>query len=628
MANINHIQHIHSKEVTESGIKLPSPSDLLDGEIAVNYAPNREAIAIKNGDDKIATFSSDNVTNPRFGKIESNLDDLNYAVSMLTSNNTSGARGYDEVSPTLQMIEGDKEKLWGVLRHFKLGWFDGEGKLVYECAPCRISQAVDGTDIPIDGSLKDASGNSCDLMVYTDTDLYVDRCTVSGLNVEDSTATTHNVIGLGLKPHKVRDKEAKKFEPFGFTPYFAIIKDKNNQRVLHSYDDHSTVAMSTSFLENINMVYNKGGNYMGGIYYEFYEIWYIALYLELGFMNFAYPHALGWGCTNLCNYRPSAENWYKKDIVGGLGFLSNDGITYRPYNDVWGIYNMNFFRTLESLKVIDNAIKNNLIDKIEGDTLLEYGDDGNLTIAPSSATVTNYNAMKETDRYYTIQGIKGCQGLKDGVATCIVNIYYRTHTSGGTYAGDYIAKESHPIYRGVELFGGFFIPLNGINYVIKQHAEGIGYNKVQSIEFFYADSWHNVLNNINSEDTIVKNDISSGIVPTVVSKYKRGGNYEPIVDFEIKECDYNQSLFAVKSVWSNINQYECGYIACRGVSYSSPLGAKENGYLTNVGQSANICLGGGACIYNLCGRNCFAHMSYLSDSEQSYAFSHPQIKLR
>jgi len=68
----------------------------------------------------------------------SNLDDLNYVVSMLTSNNTSGARGYDEVSPILQMIEGDKEKLWGVLRHFKLGWFDGEGKLVLFIIPFKV----------------------------------------------------------------------------------------------------------------------------------------------------------------------------------------------------------------------------------------------------------------------------------------------------------------------------------------------------------------------------------------------------------------------------------------------------------------------------------------------------------
>jgi len=121
MKNIEHIQHLHSNDTSDNGVKLPKPNDLLDGEIAINNKGGSEVMAIKSDDGKVATFSSDNVIMPKIGKIESNIDDLNYVVSMLTSNSTSGARGSGEESPTLQMMEGDKERLWSVLRHFKMG---------------------------------------------------------------------------------------------------------------------------------------------------------------------------------------------------------------------------------------------------------------------------------------------------------------------------------------------------------------------------------------------------------------------------------------------------------------------------------------------------------------------------
>ena len=61
--NVDHIQHVKSSVVLEeNGVfspKLPNPSVLADGEIAVNYAKGYETLSIKNSNSGITTFSSD-----------------------------------------------------------------------------------------------------------------------------------------------------------------------------------------------------------------------------------------------------------------------------------------------------------------------------------------------------------------------------------------------------------------------------------------------------------------------------------------------------------------------------------------------------------------------------------------
>ena len=61
--NVNHIQHLKSSVVqTVSGVttpKLPLPGDLIEGELAINYAAGYETISIKNSSGNVVTFSSD-----------------------------------------------------------------------------------------------------------------------------------------------------------------------------------------------------------------------------------------------------------------------------------------------------------------------------------------------------------------------------------------------------------------------------------------------------------------------------------------------------------------------------------------------------------------------------------------
>ena len=202
MTKVKHITHKKSDVAN----KAPKAEDLANGEIAVNYAKDTERLYIKNKDGEVVPFSSDHII-------------IGGIIDTVLASKTS-ARGYDTSNPTLANVCGSKESLNSVLKHYKMGLFK-DGALVKECAPCRITKAVDGSDIKIDGS-------EGDIMLYIDKPIYRDRCRVSGLTVPNSTATTHNVIGLGLMPHQVGGKEAKKMNPFAFTPgYVQLNRDED-----------------------------------------------------------------------------------------------------------------------------------------------------------------------------------------------------------------------------------------------------------------------------------------------------------------------------------------------------------------------------------------------------------------
>ena len=201
MAKVNHIIHKNS----DMADKAPKATDITNGEIAVNYADDTERMYIKNTSSEIIPFSSDHIIKDYVDKSDSIIINIINDIAHRTM-----ARGYDTDNPTLANVYGSKDSLNMVLRHYKMGLFKN-GALVKECAPCRITKAVDGSDINIDGS-------EGDIMLYTDVPIYRDRCRVSGVTVLNSSATTHNIIGLGLTPHQVGGKIAKKMNPFAFTP--------------------------------------------------------------------------------------------------------------------------------------------------------------------------------------------------------------------------------------------------------------------------------------------------------------------------------------------------------------------------------------------------------------------------
>ena len=488
---VNHISHKKSVVTEDGRPKLPTSDQIVYGEIAINYAKDVETISLKNNSDEIVTFSSDKIIEKKIA--ESNnllLDYLNGSIVM----SMTTARAHDGVSPTTQIYYGSKDALNAVLSHMKIGTFK-KGKLIKECAPGRITATRSGEPIAIDGT-------DGDVMLYTDTVLYRDRATIDGLTVSGSTATTHNVIGLGLVPHMIGKKEAKKFEPFAITPHYAtndVKLDWDSQACPHSIYNPNletgnyktpTPLFKETFKENgkgympgyvgsFDSSYRarkKDGGYQG-LYYEFYENWLIAMYLELGTMYFTAENLFGRGCTD---YRPNDANWFNSegsDGVSGLKRVHSNGthVGYEPckgkIKGLVGDYNYDFTESLESIRIMDAIVKANLVDQIAPNKLFTYDADGNAVAADDNVDVTTGANMVPNKKYFTVRNVPNCQGLAYGVMTAVVNIFVKL-TMNDDSGDSVIWKFSHPVYRGLELFSGMLTQLEGIYWVIGNTYDG------------------------------------------------------------------------------------------------------------------------------------------------------------
>ena len=570
MAKVNHIAHKKSAVAN----KAPKAEDLANGEIAVNYADDTERMYIKNASGKIIPFSSDHII-------------IDSVLNTVLMDRTMG-KGYDVSGPTLANVYGSKEALNMVLKHYKMGLFK-DGALVKECAPCRITKAVDGSDIKIDGS-------EGDIMLYTDVPIYRDRCRVSGVTVPNSSATTHNMIGLGLMPHQIGWKDAKKMNPFAFTPGYVQLDTTTNPNQYRScyntsYNGSGRAPSFNTFTTNLigenvnlggypvmrqtaidNMKYSraKGDKYQG-IFYEFYEMWLIGMYLELGSLNFIDIDSFGVGCTL---NTPNVSNWISGGLSGACIKKGNgDGTDkYLPLYDYLGGLvggnSYNFEEALESQRFVDALVKSNLVDKVDGKTVLEYDDDvkkkGYVKVS-SNVDVASGSGMTYGKKYYVIRNVHNCQGIGDGVMTYVLNVFFKTKFKDDwdetNYKGkDIIFKFSYPTYRGLELFSGAQTQIEGINYVI---GESSGETK-GSIWYAkdYTDIKYDPINHKPTDaDYSVPTSTPDEKIPYIKGFVKGGGEYDASNHGWVKNANYDVSLYCVTE-WNGPSKstYECGWI--------------------------------------------------------------------
>ena len=546
------------------------------------------------------------------GSVNTQLTNINNTLGDLTKVNVLGSvqvdvRGYGESTPTLAVYAGSKENMVkDVLSHFKLGWFDGNGKLKYECAPGRISAAKDGTEIAIDGT-------NGDLLVYVDTDIYMDRLTTNGINVNGSTANTYNVIGLGLTPHFINGVESKKFEPFAFTPHCAKY---DGQYKAYSYYDGGNVQTSINALNSSIWARNKGGGYMG-LYYEFYEIWLMAMYLELGTLDATHNELFGRGCTN---GTPSLSDWYNDQYEGGGGCM----YTGNTFGSFWNntVTSYNFAEMLEAQRIMDGITKAGFANQIGANKLYTYDVSGNVISVTDTdpSTWERSSGMTVDKKYFTVKSVPGCKGLSDGVMTGIVNIYVK-----GT---DRIRKYSHPIYRGLDLFSGFFTQLEGINHVVFNNT---GSNGAPSKQMIYAAQHYTDIKfpytSATYDDYVAS---TASTIPILSGLTLVADNLPANSQGYAKETDYNGSLFACNTVGASLHTYECGHFWRDGHTYWANGAADSthihSHYVDNGYQAANASVVGCYANIDVAGRTLNAdHSVSFSDVDFAGGFAHPQI---
>lgn len=620
MAKVNHITHKKSKVAS----KAPNAGDILDGEIAVNYAKDTERMYIKNASDEIIPFSSDHIIKDYVDKSNSVIiDGINNTVLM----DRTMAKGYDVSGPTLSNVYGSKESLNMVLKHYKMGLFKN-GALVKECAPCRITKAVDGSDIKIDGS-------EGDIMLYTDTPIYRDRCSVSGVTVPNSTATTHNMIGLGLMPHQIGWKDAKKMNPFAFTPSYVQL-DGNEYRSCYNTTYNGSggspqamyktnfigasgaqggyPVMFQSSVDSMKRSRNKGLPYQG-IFYEFYEMWLIAMYLELGSLLFTETDSFGVGCTY---NTPNASNWISGGSSGirikdGNGEGTDDysalmehnyrigaavdGDTgkIRPIMGLVGTNYYNFEEALESQRFVDALVKSNLVDKVDGATVLEYDEKGGIKVS-ANVDLASGSGMTVDKKYYVIRNVPNCQGIGDGVMTYVLNVFVKTSFNANVYHGsinvggkEVIFKFSYPTYRGLELFSGAFTQIEGIHHIMGN------YGGVRKGSIWYAKDYTDIKydpTNYKPTDYSVSTSTPDEDIH-YIKGFVKASEYDASNSGWVKNTNYDVSLYCATECGGDASatSYECGYVWRYGSSWggdNTTDGYPNDGY-KNVNASVVGC---------------------------------------
>ena len=573
MAKVNHIKHKNS-DVAD---KAPKATDISNGEIAVNYADDTERMYIKNTSGKIIPFSADHII-------------IDSVLNTVLMDRTMG-KGYDVSGPTLANVYGSKEALNMVLKHYKMGLFK-DGALVKECAPCRITKAVDGSDINIDGS-------EGDIMLYTDVPIYRDRCRVSGVTVPNSTATTHNMIGLGLMPHQIGWKDAKKMNPFAFTPGYVQF-DGNEYRSCYntSYTGSASVltpdkskfttnfigkngrlwgypVMAASAINNMKYSRNKGPKYQG-IFYEFYEMWLIGMYLELGSLCFTDINSFGKGCTK---NTPDASNWISGGSSGvrikdGKGEGTDDYSALMEHTGgLLGLYTSNFEEALESQRFVDALVKSNLVDKVDGKTVLEYDENGGIKVS-ADVDLASGSGMTVGKKYYIIRNVPNCQGIGDGVMTYVLNVFAKTKFIKNYYETnhkdkDAIFKFSYPTYRGLELLSGSFTQIEGINHVISNYGDDVLKGSIWYAKDYTDIKYDPTKTNYKPTDDEVPIDED---IPYIKGFVKVGEEYDgSSYDNKygwVKNANYDVSLYCATELGDDgyygngvsATSYECGYI--------------------------------------------------------------------
>ena len=597
--NIGHFIHKHSGS---KGAK-PTPSSIEMGEIAVNYNSETPRLYIKDTKDGIVEFQ------PFDGEAANAMNELIInGVNSTFLMNCTKSKGYNVSTPSMSDIYGSKESLNQVLSHYKMGLFK-DGKLVKECAPCRITKAVDGSDINIDGS-------EGDIMLFTDTEIYRDRCNMptEGLGLNASTAATQNIIGLGLMPHAVKGRKAKKMTRFAFTPSYPQVSGNTYYSCYNTNMSGSTSTASDMF--TVNFMKDRGGypvmyqsaltsmqrsrakgTAYQGIFYEFYEMWLIGLYLEIGSLWFTEVTKLfGVGCTINTT---SGSNW----VIGGNAGVRIIGETdgtdayaslmantfsigsagandKQPITGLLGNNYYNFEEALESHRFVDALVKSGKSDKVydvnAADTtavVFTYDDSGNVVEAGTDVSIETGTGMVPGKKYYTIRNVDKCQGIRDGVMTYVLNVFAKTTFKDNVYHGsvnvggkDIIFKFSYPTYRGLELFSGAYTQIEGIHNVVGCYNEGTdGAQKlVYKGNICYAKDYTDIkfdpkngLGNNGSNYSVSTNKKDEDI--PWLNGFVSGKEYITSSGGWVKNCDYDVSLYCMNEVGGNSNQYECGF---------------------------------------------------------------------
>ena len=552
---------------------------------------------------------------------------------------------------------GERAGLLRVLSHLKIGTFDKDGVLTHECKGGRLTADIKGEEVAI-------NGNDGDVLLYCDVPIYNGHCKETFDNSE------YNMLSLGLLQHNIGDKLAQRISPFAIVPHYTVNAQLSGDVRACAHSIYSTsvngqyAAPSNLFKQKIK---TSGAGYPNqyvsslassqnarnknadpnvkdrwiGLAHNLESIWWTAMYLEMGTLDFTDAARGGYGCTNTA---AGAGNFADDGVSGISGVKIIKSGDNDRYLGLWGQLhltsgsdntpvlkgiegaNYSFTEMMEAQRVLDKIVAANLTGHITpagntGTTPTVFTS-GGASIATGVNLATG-EGMVAGQKYYTVRNMPNCQGLDDGVMTAVVNIYVKLEISDGvcdTADNDLtgavaILKFSHPVYRGKDMMSGMFQQLEGIHYTYYNN------NGTKKQRLYAAENVDDIPV-IHSSDTIY-GDIGTQFNPLkglkLVKDEFTGGGW-------CSDADYDAGIFA-QTAWSGAGQHtkECGHIwlgACWGQGDSSGQPA--------VGKEC-VCASVAGCFANngFAGRTLNAYSAATNGSDAyagGFALVSPQIK--
>lgn len=524
---------------------------------------------------------------------------------------------------TMTKTLGDRAGLLRVLSHMKMGTFDSEGRLTHECRGGRLTRDVKGAEVAI-------NGDDGDVMLYCDLPVYHGHCK------ETFDGTEHNMLSLGLLQHDIGTKQAQRIAPFAIVPHYTVNTKLSgdlracahsiyNTNIAGQYGAPAPLFQQTvkangggypnqyvSSLASSQQARNKNSDPSVkdrwiGLAHNLEQVWWTAMYLEMGTLDFTDPSRGGYGCTNT---GAGAANFADNGVSGISGFKVIRSGGEEAY---YGIYNGNFKdangATKNQLQGIENATygftemleAQRVLDKIAAANLVGYiTPAGNTTATPTvfasgGATIAEGvnlltgEGMVKGQKYYTVRNIPNCQGMADGVMTAVVNIYVALDfqddcqdPSGNSLTGATgIFKFSHIVYRGKDMLSGMFQQLEGIHYTYYND------NDTKRQRLYVAESVDDIP--VISQSDPIYGDIGTDFKIlnglTLVKDAFSGGGW-------MGDAAYDKSIFAGITFDGGQHSKEGGYIwlgACYGqCTNGQPAVGKECVCASVVGCNAVI----------------------------------------
>lgn len=503
--------------------------------------------------------------------------------------------GDNDPKPSADYVYGTRKQIREIGKHMKLGTVKrvgNEAVLQHECAPGRITLAANGEAMKVDGT-------EGDLLVYIDIPLHVIRANgmLDGFEM--------SCMGVGVVPCYWQGYASKKFEPFAFSPFYTVnTKLEGDERTCAhcvisdeiagsgsaaagtvknplNVDGKGYPTWAVSGLNSIHMAQNKNADantcypYMGG-YYEFYELWLIMMFVELGTLDASDFYLFGVGCTHTSI--ASEATWADDRIaaVSGVKTFKADGsvVNYsgimsqtwkkgasgaKSYN-LQGMFGGSFYvitKCGEIQMLLDGITKAGLQDKVgKPQNIFYFNAEGNVVCSEDgNINVSTGAGMEMNKRYYVVRDVPNCQGISEGVMTAVANCYIKMEFADGTYCDDtdltggyVIGKFSHSCYRGMSLpFDGMFRQLCGAHYTSSK----IGGNYVDY--FYYANKWQDI---VPLTSDVVYGDVGTdfSILHGLTNKFSVSG-----ASGYIKKINYTRNLFCFEEIGGNLHTGECCY---------------------------------------------------------------------